>query len=90
MLPPTGCATLEIVAHEARHLAYSLDRMNVEEWLEARALRNTLVHEYVEDQAQFANDLQYENYARMLIATFALICGFARDRMGVAVPDGGP
>ena len=43
---------------------------NVESWLEARQLRNRLVHEYMTDSASFAKDLGLaEEYSRMLIAT---------------------
>ena len=57
---------------------------NVERWLEARALRNRLAHEYVEDRSQFAGDLKLAlGYAQMLIDTFGLIRKFALDRMDV-------
>jgi hypothetical protein len=57
---------------------------SVEAWLEARTLRDRLVHEYVEDEDQLARDLELAlNYARMLIETFGLIRRFASERMGV-------
>jgi hypothetical protein len=43
---------------------------DVESWLEARQLRNRLVHEYMTDSGSFAKDLALaEEYSRMLIAT---------------------
>jgi hypothetical protein len=43
---------------------------DVASWLEARQLRNRLIHEYMTDSASFASDLNLaETYSRMLIET---------------------
>ena len=55
---------------------------NVEQWLGARKLRNLLVHEYIESEADFAvNLLQAKAYCRLLMNCLSQICEFARSRM---------
>jgi len=57
---------------------------DVEQWLEARTLRNRLVHEYMDDPRQFAADLSLvESYVDMLFATWEGIRMHARERMEV-------
>lgn len=57
-------------------------------WLELRKLRNRLIHEYLEDPAAFAADL---NLARegsvMLFDVFNNLLAYARDRMAVPVAE---
>ena len=56
----------------------------VDHWLEARALRNRLVHEYMDDPQQFAVDLSLaESYVGMLFATWERIHTHARERMEI-------
>lgn len=44
---------------------------DVAEWLEARQLRNRLIHEYITDSEAFAEDLTLaEAYCRMLVQTY--------------------
>ncbi len=55
---------------------------DVDGWLEARGLRNALVHEYMEDPAAFARDLRLaRDYSRMLLATYNRVRDFAVHRM---------
>ncbi|MDD5365090.1 MAG: hypothetical protein PHR30_07100 [Gallionellaceae bacterium] len=55
-------------------------------WLEARQLRNRLIHEYMMDAASFAEDLNLaEAYSRMLIDTYRRLRTDALTRM--ALPD---
>lgn len=55
---------------------------DVEEWLAARALRNRLVHEYMEDPAAFAQDLRLaREYADLLINTYSRIRANAQARL---------
>lgn len=55
---------------------------STENWLSARALRNRLVHEYMEDPDTFAEDLQTaEGYTSMLLATHDRVREFAIRRM---------
>ena len=55
---------------------------STENWLSARALRNRLVHEYMEDPDTFAEDLQTaEGYTSMLLATHDRVRKFAIRRM---------
>lgn len=52
-------------------------------WLEARQLRNRLIHEYMTDAASFAEDLNLaEAYSRMLIDTCRRLGEDAQTRMG--------
>ena len=55
---------------------------NVEHWLEARYLRNRLIHEYMEDAGQFAEDLVLaKEYTGMLMETYNKMLAFANNRM---------
>lgn len=57
---------------------------NVGTWLEARALRNRLIHEYITDCASFAADLHLaEGYSRMLTDTYQRIRADAIHRLGI-------
>ena len=57
---------------------------DVEDWLEARALRNRLVHEYMDDPRQFAADLSLaESCVDMLFTTWGGIRTYARERMEI-------
>ncbi len=56
---------------------------STERWLEARNLRNRLVHEYMTDPAKFAQDLVLaKEYSLMLIETFNRLRQDAMTRMG--------
>ena len=60
---------------------------NVELWLEARKLRNRLVHEYMEDAEAFAKNLMLaREYCALLFGCFNGIREFAINRMSVAEP----
>jgi hypothetical protein len=55
---------------------------SVEAWLEARKLRNRLVHEYMEEPDDFAEDLMLaKDYTVMLLDTYGRIRTFAASRM---------
>lgn len=57
---------------------------DVEHWLEARALRNRLVHEYMDDPRQFAADLSLaESYVNMLFTAWDRIRTYAEQRMKI-------
>ena len=57
---------------------------SVEAWVEARNLRNRLVHEYVRDPAEFAAALERARaLAPMLLETADRLRSHARDRLGV-------
>jgi len=57
---------------------------NVERWLEARKLRNRLVHEYMEDAEAFAEDLTLaREYSTMLLDTCNHLRNFAVNRMDI-------
>ncbi len=56
---------------------------STERWLEARNLRNRLVHEYMTDPAKFAQDLVLaKEYSLMLMETFNRLRQDAMTRMG--------
>ncbi|WPL23878.1 nucleotidyltransferase substrate binding protein [Thiorhodovibrio frisius] len=58
------------------------------QWLEARQLRNRLVHEYCTDPVTFARDINLaEAYGRMLIRTYAQLHTDAVTRFGVVEQD---
>lgn len=58
---------------------------SAERWLEARALRNRLVHEYMEDPEAFAQDLRLaEQYCDLLVDTYHRVLGFVVNRMEIA------
>ncbi len=51
------------------------------EWIEARNLRNRLVHEYVRDPQEFTGALKRSGeLVSLLIETFNAICSFATER----------
>ncbi len=55
---------------------------NVEAWLEARQLRNRLVHEYMQDEQSFCKDLMLaREYSMMLIETYNRVLEYAVSRM---------
>lgn len=57
---------------------------DVERWLEARSLRDRLVHEYVDRPEDFAEDLKLaEEYTDLLIQTYNRVRDYAADRIGV-------
>lgn len=57
---------------------------DVTAWLEARQLRNRLIHEYMTNSTAFAEDLQLaESYSRMLLDTVARIRGDAMQRLNI-------
>jgi hypothetical protein len=57
---------------------------SVNQWLEARKLRNRLVHEYMEDAETFAEDLVLaKEYTQLLVDSFNRLRGFAENRMGI-------
>jgi hypothetical protein len=56
---------------------------STEQWLEARNLRNRLVHEYMTDPVRFAEDLLLaREYSLMLLDTFNRMRRDAIERMG--------
>lgn len=56
---------------------------STERWLEARNLRNRLVHEYMTDPARFAEDIALaKEYSVMLLDTFNRLRQDAMTRMG--------
>ena len=61
---------------------------NVETWLEARKLRNRLVHEYMEDPDSFSKDLLLAiNYCNTLIECYNQLREFALHRMAIDEAD---
>lgn len=61
---------------------------SAEDWLEARNLRNRLVHEYVRDAGEFAGALQRaQELLPLLIATYNRINRSARERLAIADED---
>ncbi|RYU56646.1 hypothetical protein EWI61_14450 [Methylolobus aquaticus] len=55
---------------------------STERWLQARKLRNRLIHEYMVDPAAFAADLHLaREFTDMLLKTYARIREFAEARM---------
>lgn len=58
--------------------------VDVGSWLEARKLRNRLVHEYMEDPEEFAEGLKLAGrYSLMLLDTYNRVRDFALQRMGL-------
>lgn len=54
---------------------------SVADWLEARGIRNRLVHEYVRDPAEFAAALvRSRELVRLLIGTYNALTAYARER----------
>jgi len=59
---------------------------NTEQWLQARKLRNRLIHEYMESPSAFAADLNLaREYTAMLMETYHRLCTFAAKRMQDAI-----
>lgn len=57
---------------------------DVERWLEARKLRNRLVHEYLESPEIFAEDLALaKEYSHLLLDSYNRLREFAVNRMGI-------
>ena len=57
---------------------------SVERWLEARALRNRLVHEYISRADDFAADLLLaKEYSLVLVDSYNHLRAFAAERMGI-------
>jgi hypothetical protein len=57
---------------------------DAQRWLEARNLRNRLVHEYARCAEDFARDLMLaKESTSLLIATYNQVGSFAADRMGL-------
>jgi hypothetical protein len=57
---------------------------DVAAWLEARQLRNRLVHEYMTDHASFAGDLKLaEAYSHILFETYRRLCADAIARLKI-------
>lgn len=67
---------------------------STERWLEARNLRNRLVHEYITDPERFAEDLNLaKEYCPMLLDTFNRLRHDAITRIGIKkenLPEGLP
>lgn len=58
---------------------------DVDQWLQARALRNRLVHEYMDDPEAFATDLELASgFCDLLLDTYERVRAFAGERMGVS------
>jgi hypothetical protein len=58
---------------------------DVSQWLEARQLRNTLIHEYMEDSATFAENIQLaERYSHLLLETYHRLRNDAATRLNIA------
>ena len=59
--------------------------VNAGTWLEARKLRNRLVHEYMEDPEEFAEGLNLASqYSLMLFDTYNRVRDYALHRMGLS------
>ena len=57
---------------------------NVEHWLEARKLRNRLVHEYMQSPETFAKDLMLaKEYSHLLVDLYNRLREYAMMRMGI-------
>ena len=57
---------------------------DVEAWLQARKLRNVLVHEYMEDANDFAeNLLNARSYTQLLMDCYNRLQAYAKDRMNI-------
>ncbi len=57
---------------------------SVERWLEARELRNRLVHEHMQSPESFAEDLKMaKEYSHLLLNAYNKIRDYAKVRMGV-------
>lgn len=68
--------------NRAERLGVLRDTQN---WLEARKLRNQLVHEYMENAGGFAEALQLTlRYSLMLMDTYNRVREFAEHRLGIS------
>lgn len=57
---------------------------SVEQWLQARRLRNVLIHEYMVSEADFAvNLLQAKQYCQLFTDCFNRVRDFSEFRMGI-------
>lgn len=57
---------------------------SVERWLEARKLRNRLIHEYMEDPVLFSEDIALaRDYSSMLLETYNNVCEYALRKMAI-------
>lgn len=57
---------------------------DVEHWLEARNLRNRLIHEYADRAEDFAEDLNLaKEYTHVLLQTYNRVRDYAVERMGL-------
>ena len=57
---------------------------DVDRWLQARNLRNRLIHEYADRADAFAEDLKLaKEYTHLLMQTYNRVRDFAVDRMGL-------
>lgn len=60
---------------------------SVTDWVEARNLRNRLVHEYMQDEAEFAGALnRAAELVPLLVSTYNAVNAYARNRFGASVP----
>lgn len=63
---------------------------SAEDWLQARKLRNRLVHEYMESPEALAADLILAGqYTALLLETYERIRAFAETRMSISTSDYG-
>jgi len=54
------------------------------QWLEARQLRNNLIHEYMEDSAAFAENIQLAgHYSHLLLETYQRVRNDAATRLNI-------
>ena len=59
---------------------------SVEHWLEARKLRNRLVHEYMESAEDFSEDFNLaKDYSLMLIRTYNQLQEYSAQRMNIDI-----
>ena len=60
---------------------------SVTDWMEARNLRNRLVHEYMRDEAEFAGALnRAAELVPLLVSTYNAVNAYARHRFGASIP----
>lgn len=61
---------------------------SAEDWVEARNLRNRLVHEYMRDAEEFAGALRRaQELVPLLIATYNRLCAYAQSNIGLTGRD---
>lgn len=57
---------------------------NMEQWLQARKLRNLLVHEYIQSPASFSDYLQLaKEYSPLLLTTYNRLQSYSVTNMGI-------